>query len=378
MKRPLDSLSTITPTNKTASLSPRLQNSIAVPAGKWKRRFAVFAELALLLLLMASLSNCVSSSPQAPASSSYADQFDFLWQTFDQNYSYFVYKDIDWTALKNTYRPQAIQATSQQQFMQVIGQMLSNLHDMHVYLTDPGGNRIPTFTPTYFINFDSTVWQQYMQSQGTELDQNTYFTAGWLGGVPYIAINYWDASSGPENTMLDQALERFQSSSGLIVDVRMNPGGDSSTAGNFAGRFADQTRTAGYVQFRNGPDHTDFGPLQSRQVVPGGTWQFHAPVLLLIGRGCYSSNEDFITQMRELPNVTVAGDTSGGHSGDPASYDLSYGWQFTVSTWIDYTAEMQVIEDNGIKPAIVVPATAADFQTGKDPVLDFAINYFSH
>jgi hypothetical protein len=48
-----------------------------------------------------------------------------------------------------------------------------------------------------------------------------------------------------------------------------------------------------------------------------------------------------------------------------------------VSTWIDYTAEMQVIEDKGIDPAIFVPATAADFQAGDDPVLDFAIKYFS-
>jgi C-terminal processing protease CtpA/Prc len=334
--------------------------------------------LAPLLLLLPFLSNCGgSSSPQAPASSSYGDQFDYLWQTFDQNYSYFAYKNIDWNALNTTYRPQAIQATSQQQFMQIIGQMLSNLHDMHVYLTDSDGVQTATFTPTNFINFDSTVWNEYMQSQGTQLQQSNYSTTGWLGGVAYISINYWDTSSSPETADLDQALEQFKNSPALIVDVRMNPGGDSTTAGNFAGRFADQTRTAGFVQFRNGPAHTDFGPLQTRQVVPRGPWQFHAPVLLLIGRGCVSSNEDFITQMRELPNVTVAGDTSAGHSGDPASYNLSNGWQFTVSTWIDYTSEMQVIEDKGINPAIFVPATAANFQAGDDPVLNFAIKYFS-
>jgi hypothetical protein len=74
--------------------------------------------------------------------------------------------------------------------------------------------------------------------------------------------------------------------------------------------------------------------------------------------------------MRELPNVTVIGDTSGGHSGDPRFFTLSDGWRFTVSTWIDYTAEMLVIEDPGIDPATFVPANAADFQAGKDPVLE--------
>jgi C-terminal processing protease CtpA/Prc len=381
MKKPFKNLSAVAPKDNIASLSNRLSFPFAVPSVKWPSKSAAFAQLASILLILFCLSGngCGgSSTPQGPVSSSYADQFDFLWQTFDQQYSYFVYKDIDWTALKNTYRPQAIQATSQQQFMQVLGQMLSNLHDMHVYFVDPNGNGIPTFTPGTFVNFNSTVWQQYLQNQGTQIQQSNYFTTGWLGGVAYISVNSWDVSTGPETTELDQALEQFQNSPALILDVRMNPGGDSTTAGNFAGRFADQPRTAGYVQFRNGPAHTDFGSLQTRQVVPRGPWQFHAPVLLLIGRGCVSSNEDFITQMRELPNVTVAGDTSAGHSGDPAKYNLSGGWQFTVSTWIDYTAEMQVIEDKGINPAIFVPATAADFQSGKDPVLDFAIQHFSH
>jgi len=317
-----------------------------------------------------------SSSSKGPASSSYADQFDYLWQTFDQNYSYFVYKNIDWQGLKDTYRPQAIQATSQEQFAQVLVQMLSNLHDLHLWLVDPSGNRVPTFTPTTFVNFDSTVWQQYLNTKGTNIQQTQEFTTSWLGGVAYIAVPSWFPSSGSQAADLDSALEQFQNSPALIIDVRMNPGGDSDTAGNFAGLFADQTRTAGYIQFRKGPAHNDFGPLQTRNVSPRGPWQYHGPVLLLIGRACYSSNEDFITQMRELPNVTVIGDTSGGHSGDPRFFPLSGGWQFTVSTWIDYTAEMQIIEDRGIDPATFVPARATDFQAGKDPVLDYAISYF--
>lgn len=333
-----------------------------------KRRFH-------LILLLALLGWGCGGGSQGPVSSSYADQFDYLWQTFDQNYSYFVYKNVDWQSLSNTYRPLAIQATSQDQFTQVLVQMLSNLHDLHVFLSDPSSNYIPTFTPTAFVNFDETVWQQYLQTKGTNIQQTAEFTTGWLNGVAYIAVPAWYSSSSTQTADLDSALEQFQNSPALIIDVRMNGGGNSETAGNFAGRFADQTRTAGYFQFRNGPAHNDFGPLQTRTVSPRGAWQYRGPVLLLIGRGCFSSNEDFITQMRELPNVTVIGDTSGGHSGDPRFFPLSNGWQFTVSTWIDYTAERQVIEDRGIDPATFAPATAADFQAGKDPVLDYAISY---
>ncbi len=338
------------------------------------------ARLLLLLLPFALLGSCnhVAPGTQSPTTASYADQFDFLWQTFDQNYSYFDYKNIDLSALRDTYRPMAIRATSQDQFNQVIVSMLANLHDMHVYLIAPGGEETPTFVPTTFINFNSTVWQQYLQSQGAGVQQGAFFTTGWLQGAAYIAINSWAPSSGPEAANLDAALQQFQNALGLIVDVRMNPGGDGATATSFAGRFADQTRIGGYDKFRDGASHSDFGSLRSRSFSPRGPWQFRAPVLLLSGRGCYSSNEDFIAMMRELPNVTVVGDTSGGQSGCPITYGLSNSWQFTVSTWIDYTAEMQIIEDQGMNPAVFVPASAADFQAGRDPILDYAITHVPH
>jgi hypothetical protein len=176
MKRAFGPNSSIVPAHRPASSVSRLPDSVAAPAGKWKRRSTAIARLAPLLLLLPFLSNCGgSSTPQAPASSSYGDQFDYLWQTFDQNYSYFAYKNIDWTALNTTYRPQAIQATSQQQFTQILGQMLSNLHDLHVNLIEPSGTYNPTFTAQYFVNFDSTVWNEYMQSQGTQIQQSNYF-----------------------------------------------------------------------------------------------------------------------------------------------------------------------------------------------------------
>lgn len=341
------------------------------------RRLAFPAFLTFLAPALLLLSGCGGGSsttqPSGPDSTSYADQFDYLWNTFDQQYSYFVYKNIDWNALHDTYRPQAIQATTQDQFNQVVTLMLANLHDLHVNLIDPEGNYHPTFTDTNFVNFDSGVWQQYLQSKGTNIQQNGYSTIGELGGVAYIAIPSWQSSSGGQASELDGVLNQFEGASSLIIDIRMNGGGDGTTAATFAGRFASQSTIGGYDKFRDGPDHDDFGQLNSRTVSPRGPWQFTSPVLLLIGRGCYSSNEDFIAMMCELPNVTVIGDTSGGHSGYPVVFTMASGWQFTVSTWIDYTAEMKGIEDRGIDPAVFVAVSAADFQAGKDPVLDYAI-----
>lgn len=341
------------------------------------RRFTTVVCFLTALMVIMNLAACggggSTAQNQLPPNATFATRFDSMWQTFDQKYVYFDYKNIDWPGLRDTYRPMAIQATNDQQFAQTIVTMLSNLHDLHVKLIDPSGNQIQTATETHFINFDQNVWQQYLNNRGTSVQQGNNFVTATLGGVAYIAIQSWQPATSTQAANLDTALEQFRNASGIIIDVRMNGGGDASTAYTFAGRFADQTHTGDLVKFRNGPLHSDFGPLQANQFGPRGHWQFTAPVLLLIGRESTSSTEEFISAMRELPNVTVVGDTSGGHSGFPSAFDLGNGWQYTVSEGFNYTAEQQIIEDNGIAPATAIPVAATDFQAGQDPVLNYAI-----
>jgi C-terminal processing protease CtpA/Prc len=175
-----------------------------------------------------------TSLSQYPASSSYADQFDFLWKTFDTNYPFFVYKNIDWQGLSNEYRPMAIQATSQDQFTQVLVQMLSNLHDLHVHLIDPSGAWVQSSTETHFVNFNSGVWQQYLQAQGTNISQaDASVVTGYLGGVPYIFIQSWTPSTttSGEAADLDTVLGWYQNAKGIVIDVRMNGGGDNTPVG---------------------------------------------------------------------------------------------------------------------------------------------------
>ena len=159
----------------------------------------------------------------------------------------------------------------------------------------------------------------------------------------------------------------------LILDVRMNGGGNDQLAFDIAGRFTRSTVQAGYVKFRNGPAHTNFGAPNERTVSPRGPWQFTGNVLLLIGRRCASSNESFIVAMRQMPNVVLVGDRTAGSTGNPGTFPLAGGWSYTMSRWIEYTPDNQVIEDNGITPDIAVSASLSDFASGRDPVLEYAL-----
>jgi hypothetical protein len=319
----------------------------------------------------------VSPGPSV-TSTDFVGQFDSLWSTFNQNYSYFDYKHIDWDAARATFRPRAQAATTQDQLVAVVKDMMATLHDQHVTLIDPSGATVRTFVPSQFVNFDANVFNsQYAGRASFQTGPGGRFGVGFFNGVGYMQISSWNNATVHIED-LDAAMENFRNTAALIVDVRANGGGDDSIAYQFAGRFADATRTTEFIQFRSGPLHTDFTALQSRTVSPRGSFQFTRPVVLLIGRNCTSSNESFIAAMRELPNVTVIGDTSGGASGNPGTFQLGGGWSYTVSRWIDYTAERQIIEDQGIAPAISVAAAATDFAAGRDPVLDFAIARLAH
>ena len=341
----------------------------------WPTHRSRASRIAGLGLLIVALGSCGrDSSPSAPTApgSDLAAQFDSLWNTFDQQYSYFDYKHIDWVALKDRFRASAVAAGSQVAFIAVIRDLLSQLHDIHVVIRDPAGGVSATYQPGYFVNWDRSVWQQYL-ARGRWTPGQGDSGYGTLNGVAYIAIGGWNATSGRVDAF-DAALETFRNAPTLIFDVRMNGGGDDQLAFQVAGRFATRSVTAGYVKFRMGPSHSDFGPLMARTLSPRGPWQYTRPVLLLIGRRCASSNESFIEAMRQLPNVTLVGDRTAGASGNPGTFPLAGGWMYTVSRWIEYTADNQVIEDVGISPREFVPASPADFAQGRDPVLDWALS----
>ena len=230
-----------------------------------------------------------------------------------------------------------------------------------------------TYSPTAFVNWRSDVWKTYAGRYGWQ-QQQTNWGYGRIAGIPYFVFGAWNTAQFSAGAV-DAALEQFKNAPAMVIDVRMNGGGNSALADSVASRFFDTNRTATFVRYRNGPKHSDFGPLQSASVSPRGAWQFRKPVLLLVGRGCFSSNEEFIAAMSQLPNVTIVGDTTGGGSGNPSLFVLGGGWQYSVPQWIEYTAAMQVVEWRGIAPGIVVPASTADFDAGRDPVLDFAATW---
>lgn len=305
-----------------------------------------------------------------------AAAYDQFWSDFDRNYSYFVYKRIDWNANRDALRERAAAAVSDSALIDVLRDAVQPLRDVHVWFRRPDGTAKASYTPQRAPNWNSAIWRSYQPSLAWTAVSSSW---GWgrRDNIGYIMISSWNpATVRPAD--LDAALEQLRDTRALIVDVRPNGGGNDAIALEFAARFTTERITFASVRFRDGAGHADFGPVVQRTFSPRGAWQYTKPVYLLIGPNCFSSNETFIAAMAALPQVTTAGDVTGGSSGNPREFELivagrNTGWKYSVPRWIETLADGTVIEWNGIRPDVSVPFDSAMVAAGRDPVLEWAL-----
>ena len=316
---------------------------------------------------------CADPTLVATPGTSNAALFDAVWSQTDLQYSMFALKHVDWDSVGRVMRPRALAATSDAELARLLGNMLETLRDRHVSLST-SVNATPiayrTASDSQPSGFNATLIDHVYLTPATS-HSTEHLSYGLAGpGVGYVRIPSFTGSGWANE--LDEALTALNDPAHLIIDVRDNLGGDDELAIALAGRFADRRRVYGYVPVRNGPSHDDFTPEIEQAVQPAGR-HANSAVVVLTNRHVYSSAEDFVLALRELPNVTIVGDTTGGSSGKPITRELANGWTFTVSTWIEYDLERRPIEDAGVAPAIVVRAQPSDVSRGVDRAMNRAL-----
>jgi C-terminal processing protease CtpA/Prc len=299
--------------------------------------------------------------------------FDDLWHQVDLHYSFFALKGINWDSLGAVYRPLAVSATSDAALADVLSRMLAALSDVHVSLTPAGGATLRYVArfesaPTYFDA--SRVFRRYVT--GSSAPGAGHVRFGRIASdVGYVSVPSFLGSGWADE--MDSAIAALAGVTRMIVDVRDNGGGNQPLAIDVAGRFADRSRTFGYVRRRNGPAHTDFTDWAAQTVAPSGPTQFTRPVYMLANRKSASSAEDFVLAMRALPNVTVLGDTTAGAAGGPIVRELANGWTYQVSSWIEYGLDRTPFEGVGLAPDVLVKGSSTDWQHDSDPALERAV-----
>lgn len=84
---------------------------------------------------------------EPPTDVTFAEDFDEFWRTLDERYCYFGEKRTDWGRVRSLYRPQALAASSTEDFARVLTRACAELYDPHTHLADaPDGTaRFPLY-----------------------------------------------------------------------------------------------------------------------------------------------------------------------------------------------------------------------------------------
>jgi hypothetical protein len=320
---------------------------------------------------LAVLGGCVGSIVGTDAPNTPAGVFDVVWRDFDQNYSFFQVKHIDWADVHARYAPQAAAAASIADVAPIIGRMFAELHDPHVDLTLGAGSVLRSVAFDSIHTYFSVTNIQLLYVPTSTVTASHFIRYGRISpNAGWIWISSFGGSGWTHE--IDDAIQALGNVRSIIVDVRDNGGGSSSNAEDIAARFADQARTFGYVRWRNGPAHDDFTDYIAKTIGPGGT-HFGGTVVVMTNRKCVSATEDFVLAMRSIPGVRFVGDTTMGGMGNPLLRELPNAWTYRLPHWIQYGPAKEIYEGIGITPDVVVRASAADSTLGRDMQIERAL-----
>ena len=301
--------------------------------------------------------------------------FYALADIIDQHYCFFEDKDIDWNEVVLRYRESLPNEITVLDFFVVCAQMLDELQDGHVNLSS-------RFSTSYYRNW----WSDYPQDFDLRTVEEYYLDFDWYttSGMMYkqirneIAYIYYPSFSNTiSETSLDYVLAILANSRGLIIDIRDNGGGALTNINTLVGRFIEQPFVGGYLMHKTGPGHNDFSEPYPMKYYPADDWRvkWTGDIVILTNRSCFSAANNFVSVMKDLPNVRIVGAKTGGGGGMPFTSEMPIGWSVRFSACPILDAKGNVIE-NGIDPSpgCEVHAPDEELAQGKDAILDFAID----
>ncbi|MDE6134191.1 MAG: S41 family peptidase [Muribaculaceae bacterium] len=305
--------------------------------------------------------------------------FDALWTVLDEHYCFFAYKDVDWNETRLQYRSRIRPDMELQEFFDLCADMLAVLRDGHTNLSS-------WFDVSYYRKWGT----DYPQNFDLRLVQEHYLHFDYRSGSGMIYrmleesnvgyVYYSSFAAGISDSFVDNMLLSMREADGLIIDVRDNSGGDLTNVEKLVSRFIDQRICAGYISHKTGPGHDDFSEPYAYFYDPAMNHvRWLKPVVVLANRSTYSAANNFVSVMKALPNVTVAGDVTGGGSGMPYTSEIPCGWGVRFSAVPIYDSEMRLTEF-GVEPS---PGCRTDMDPqaalqGRDTMLDFAIAFINN
>ena len=329
-----------------------------------------YFSLLIVIFLMVSFLSCEKIIVRKNEKNSPVNNFNQLWNTLDQGYVYFDYKNVNWDSVKAVYEPMIYDSMSEDDQFNLFANMLETLRDGHVSIRRSFIDmRSYDFTEGYLPNFNKEfVINQYLTPN--DMDTTTFIRHCFLNqDIGYLYYSTFTNEITLEG--MNEILSKYANTKGLIIDVRGNLGGDATNIDRLMEHFISKSTLVGYSQEKIGPEHNDLSEKKETIIEPNGSY-YDQPIIILTNRACFSACNAFVAYMSLLPNVKIIGDITGGGAGLPVANQLWNGWFFSYSSTIGMLPN-GFITENGIEPDIQQYTDENFENAGVDNIIETAI-----
>lgn len=326
------------------------------------------------ILICAILGSACKKLEKSPSDALY--NYDVLWQTIDERYCYFSYKNIDWDSLYSVYRFRLQRASNSEEIFNVFCALLANLKDGHVNLYTAGD--VGRYW-NWYLDYPKNYSEDLIEDSYLGLDYRIAAAFRYKKlqrrqkNIGYIRYNDFSQGFGEGNVYA--VFSYFDSCEGLILDLRGNGGGNLSYAQDLASHFAQNEIVYGYTRHKTGRGHDEFSDFEPQSLKPSmEQTRWKKKVAVLVDRSCYSTTNDFACIAKSIPSMCLIGDSTGGGGGLPFMAELPCGWMFRFSAVPMFDANYEHIE-NGIAPDVYCVLDAAAAKEGVDSVIERAVEF---
>lgn len=320
--------------------------------------------------------------------------FDVLWSTFNEQYSFFDKRDIDWNKAYDTYKEKITAQTSELELFQIFDELLESLDDGHVSLDTPDNliedlRRIksdlnePDKEKPRIDQFSlaNKIADRYCKTY----KKHNAGIVNWgmmKNDIAYVQINmmlflaYYDVPQDlplmefiprygeimdtrvfqrqdeidGADVLMDTIIQDLKNATAMIIDLRFNPGGKDEAGLEFLGHLFNERVKVSTKKARRGKG---FANHQSIYMEPR-TPHFGKDVYILTSHQTGSAAELATMSTLSSDRFTRVGSNTEGIFSDGLDKQLPNGWTYTLSNELYYDYQGINYEGVGIPPDIKI------------------------
>ncbi len=348
--------------------------------------------------------------------------FQSFWDTFNEHYSSFEIKGINWKAVYDKYEPTVSKKTTNVELYAIFQEMIALLNDGHVKM------EMPEIIKEDYEKQITKKEKKYSKLEEFQLnkeiaefyvDSLRNYNAGTVRygiinkNVGYLQINamfaladynlpqdldfrsfwgkYWEkADNIPDeikrenevagiNAVLDVIIQELSGVESYILDLRFNNGGKDGVALAILNHFATTEKVLFTKKARL---EDEFTKKQEIAVVPS-EHNFTGNVYLLTSNNTASASEILVLGSLELPNFVKIGSQTIGEFSSTLDKTLPNGWEYEFSNEVYQDLEGNSYENIGISPDYgimysnnrftLLDQLTKDLKNKKDRAIDLAL-----